>query len=161
MSDPVVPPAALARQATLRRLRDLVRRGPGAPGGPSQRGEGDEAFISIDDELARLVYDSAADPTAGAGLRSGPPAVRRLTFEASRRVLEVEVTPSIPRRLLVHAAPRGRLVLELASGDGEPVRLLDDSGTFLLPAVAPGPIRLRCAEPDGAVSAVATSWIVI
>lgn len=162
MTDPVVPPAALARQATLRRLRNLVRRGwPPTGGRETGGGEAEDAFAPVDDELARLVYDSAADPAALEGLRASPSGVRRLTFQATGRTVDVEVTLSRPRRLLVHSTPARRLVLECRASGVEPVRLSDDSGTFFLAAVSPGPICLRCVDPEGREAPVATSWFVV
>jgi hypothetical protein len=132
---------------------------------------------TIDDELARLAFDSAIE-AASAGVRSagGP---RALTFEAAGVVVDVEVTEQGDRRRVSGqlAVPGGeRVDLELQTPGASVPLDADALGRFVHADLPSGPVRFRCSfgpvEATGADAAspsdplrprpsVTTEWVVI
>ena len=136
------------------------------------------AYLRMDAELAELTYDSAVMPAEAAGMRSDTigagtdtASVRRLTFEASSNLVEVEVIPDGDRRRLigqcVPATEATLLVRCRPSSDAadndedtEPYVLLtrtDDLGRFSIEVPA-GDVLLRCVW-QAAGLAVETTWV--
>lgn len=116
------------------------------------------AWRSVDAELAELVYDSALDEAALAGVRSGGGA-RQLTFEGPGLTVEVEV------------ALAGRLVGQLVPPRPGRVEVRHPQRTFAVEAdalgrfaadVPSGPVSFSCrlAEPFSTGS-VETDWVVL
>ncbi len=141
-------------------------RGDGVP--PLTLAAARSAFTwrTVDDELARLGYDSALDSGALAGVRGDE--ARLLTFEAPDLAIDVEVSESVA----------GRSVLGQASGQIERLQLqrperdrsadldvdldVDATGSFRAEGLAPGPVRFRCLLATGGnPRIVSTEWVTI
>jgi hypothetical protein len=151
--------AAAAREAALGRLRAL-----GADPEP-----GDEAILadrfangdlrSIDDEPARLVYDSLLDTELHASVRAASPGLRQLTFEARDLSLELEVSSA--GQLMGQVVPPQAAIVEVRHRAGTASVDTDDLGFFHLARLPAGPVSLRCQPTARALQAVATSWITL
>ena len=111
---------------------------------------------TIDEELAELVFDSAAELT---GVRSEDTA-RQLTFRAPGMEIEVMIVDEASRRLVGQLIPPGAFTVQLVVGD----QLLDETtdrlGRFTFESVAPGPVRISVIDPDG-THIVATEWVLL
>ena len=112
---------------------------------------------TIDQELAELVFDSAAELT---GVRSEDTA-RQLTFRAPGMEIEVMVTDEVSRRVVGQLVPPGSFTVQLLTND-DVVReeTADRLGRFAFDTVAPGPVRLSVIDPDG-VTVVTTGWTLL
>lgn len=157
----VVSIAALTREATFRRLAELVRRDDAVPPEVVEAARASFAWRSVDDELAALVYDSDRDGELLANVRATGRSSRMLTFEAPGIALEVEVSGSRPRELVCQVVPPQAVTLELLGPGGVRAAAEDDFGTFHFPSVPPGAVKLRCRLRSGGSSPVATSWVQI
>ena len=111
---------------------------------------------TIDQELAELVFDSAAELT---GVRSEDTA-RQLTFRAPGMEIEVMVTDEATRRIVGQLVPPGAFTMTLVSGDAELTATTDRLGRFTFDTVAPGPVRLVVTDPAGA-AVVTTEWVLL
>jgi len=111
---------------------------------------------TIDEELAELVFDSAAELT---GVRSEDTA-RQLTFRAPGMEIEVMVTDETTRRIVGQLVPPGSFTITLVSGDAALSDTTDRLGRFAFDAVAPGPVRLVVADADG-TAVVTTEWVLL
>ena len=111
---------------------------------------------TIDEELAELVFDSAAELT---GVRSEDTA-RQLTFRAPGMEIEVMVTDEATRRIVGQLVPPGAFTITLLVGDAALAETTDRLGRFSFDAVAPGPVRLVVADPDG-TAVVTTEWVLL
>jgi len=112
---------------------------------------------TIDQELAELVFDSAAELT---GVRSEDTA-RQLTFRAPGMEIEVMIVDEASRRIVGQLVPPGSFTVQLLSSD-DVVRdeTTDRLGRFSFDAVAPGPVRLAVIELDGTL-VVSTEWTLL
>jgi hypothetical protein len=111
---------------------------------------------TIDEELAELVFDSAAELT---GVRSEDTA-RQLTFRSPGMEIEVMVTDEATRRIVGQLVPPGAFTITLQAGDAEVTAATDRLGRFTFDPVAPGPVRIAIADPDG-VPIVTTEWVLL
>ena len=111
---------------------------------------------TIDEELAMLVFDSAAELT---GVRSEDTA-RQLTFRAPGMEIEVMVTDEATRRIVGQLVPPGAFSIRLLVGDAEWTQTTDRLGRFTFEDVAPGPVRMVVADPAGA-PIVTTEWVLL
>jgi len=113
------------------------------------------AWRSVDEELAELAYDSAAEPEL-AGVRGGIPHHRQLTFESGDTTLEVELSG---RELLGQLLPGRRVRVRLSTPDGPGAELdSDDRGRFRVAEVPSGLFRLSYDAHDGPRRS--TGWIL-
>jgi hypothetical protein len=89
---------------------------------------------TIDGELAELTAD------AQAGGR------RRLTFEADRLLVELEIDgPRRSRRVLGELVPTGSTLIEVRQpGEPEEYLITDEDGRFVIEQLRPGPFSLTC-----------------
>ena len=112
---------------------------------------------TIDEELAELVFDSAAELT---GVRSEDTA-RQLTFRAPGMEIEVMIVDEVSRRIVGQLVPPGTFTVQLLSSD-DVVRdeTTDRLGRFSFDAVAPGPVRLAVIDLDGTLI-VTTEWTLL
>ena len=112
---------------------------------------------TIDQELAELVFDSAAELT---GVRSEETA-RQLTFRSPGMEIEVMIVDEASRRIVGQLVPPGAHTVQLLSSD-DVVReeTTDRLGRFSFDAVAPGPVRLAVVDPDG-THIVTTEWTLL
>lgn len=111
---------------------------------------------TIDEELAELVFDSAAELT---GVRSEDTA-RQLTFRAPGMEIEVMVVDEASRRIVGQLVPPGAFTIQLLAGDQEHTATTDRLGRFSFDAVSPGPVRLAVVDTDG-THVVTTEWVLL
>ncbi len=156
-----VDPTDLARESMFRRLAELADELDPVPQRVADDAKASYRWRSIDDELARLTYDSALDPDLLIGVRGGGGAVRQLTFEAPQLVLEVEITHGEPRSLTCQVVPPQSAQLEIRYRGGTVSVGRDGYGTFHLPALPAGPVSIRCIPTDVRVGPAATSWVTL
>jgi hypothetical protein len=142
-------------------LLELVGRAlRGADPVPDRVLEGARAawtWRTIDQELAELVFDSAAELT---GVRSEDIA-RQLTFRAPGMEIEVMVVDEASRRVVGQLVPPGTFTVQLQTSD-DVLReeTADRLGRFSFDAVPPGPVRLAVIDPDG-THVVTTEWTLL
>ena len=111
---------------------------------------------TIDEELAELVFDSAAELT---GVRSEDTA-RQLTFRAPGMEIEVMVVDEASRRIVGQLVPPGAFTVTLLVGDA----VLDEYDRPPRPLLVrrrrprPGPPRVT--DPDG-TAVVTTEWVLL
>ena len=111
---------------------------------------------TIDEELAMLVFDSAAELT---GVRSEDTA-RQLTFRAPGMEIEVMVTDQATRRIVGQLVPPGAFSITLLVGSAEWTQTTDRLGRFTFDDVAPGPVRMVVADSAG-TPIVTTEWVLL
>lgn len=136
--------------AELRRVATIADAPP--PGsGPSAKAA--FGLGRLEDELARLVQDTAADPV-GAHRGSDP---RLIAFASSEVRLDVEVsTASLGHRLTgLVDGPVTRVAVE--TPEASYAVTLDDHGRFRVSGVAGPLMRLAMATQSG--RGVATPWV--
>lgn len=105
-------------------------------------------WLSIDDELAQLAYDSARDLDTVAGLRSETTSVRVLTFTSAHLAVELEVGPDA---LLGQVIPAGPGAIEIQPPtDAALAVTVDDLGCFRVSPVPATLIKLSCRTTAGA-----------
>jgi hypothetical protein len=108
----------------------------------------------VDEELARLTYDSQADAELVGAFRSGTLSLRRLVFGLGEITLDIDVLPDSVVGQVLPAQP-GVVVAETRegpAGDGS----IDDSGMFSVLLTLHGEVRFR-VEPTGC-RAFVTEW---
>jgi hypothetical protein len=110
---------------------------------------------TIDEELAELVFDSAAELT---GVRSEDTA-RQLTFRAPGMEIEVMIVDEASRRIVGQLVPPGAFTITLLAGDEQHEQATDRLGRFSFDAVRPGPVRLAVSDPGG-THIVTTEWVL-
>ena len=110
---------------------------------------------TIDEELAELVFDSAAELT---GVRSEDTA-RQLTFRSPGVEIEVMVVDDVSRRVVGQLIPPGDFAVRLAVGDELLEASTDRLGRFTFEAVSPGPVRISIVDPAG-TPIVSTEWVL-
>lgn len=121
---------------------------------------------TVDQELAKLLHDSALD--AGAAVRSAGPGagtLRTLAFGTDGMTLELEVDLGYVMGQVIPegaaAAPFGdgpaKVTLHRPSGPGQ-TATGDERGFFRISAVAPGPVRFA-VELGGAK--LITPWVTL
>jgi hypothetical protein len=109
----------------------------------------------VDDELARLTYDSLAGPLL---VRTGG-GTRLLAYECGGTTVEVEVVRGGAASTIVGriVPPRpAEITVESGTKIGGRLAVATDSlGRFTCGGVSPGPFRLRCRLDD---SVIVTEW---
>ena len=113
---------------------------------------------TIDEELAELVFDSAAELT---GVRSEDTA-RQLTFHAPGMEIEVMIVDEVsPGASSASSSRPATFTVQLLTSD-DVVRdeSTDRLGRFAFDAVAPGPVRLAVIDPAGTPIAT-TEWTLL
>ncbi|GAA3621533.1 hypothetical protein [Microlunatus ginsengisoli] len=108
----------------------------------------------LEDELARLVFDSWKAEHAGA-IRSGDvrPPVRTLAFECCALSVEIEVYGG---ELIGQVGPPGPALVSMQPSAGEMVTVeTDELGCFVLPRPPDGPLRFKVTHAGGRV---VTEW---
>ena len=141
----------------LRRLGEAALRYDPVP--PSVRRAASDALACrpCEQELAVLVFDSAAHPRAG--VRGG--GVRQLTYEAPQLLIEIELNHE-RRSLVGQVAPAdGSVVHVISDSGGPPVDCeCDELGRFSRSGLAAGRFSLRVVRPvAGGRRATDTPWL--
>ncbi|MEV0596740.1 hypothetical protein [Nonomuraea cavernae] len=116
------------------------------------------AWRDIDDELARLAYDSEVDgEPAGALTRSESAPLRAMTFVCRSLTIELEVAGDA---LIGQVVPSqvADIHVRVLSGVTATVRT-DEVGGFAIRPIPDHPFHLQCRTSDGI--SVATSWITL
>lgn len=110
------------------------------------------SFLTMEEELAGLVYDSLLEAGA-AGQARAPAAARTVVFESDGVSVQMEITPE---GIVGQVVPTTGVVVVTETPDGvrTPVDT-DELGCFTLPDSGPGPMRLRITT---AGSTTATEW---
>ncbi|MGH9169963.1 MAG: hypothetical protein ACRD0Z_03705 [Acidimicrobiales bacterium] len=151
--EPVRPSsAALIMHGAMRRRLAGFSRSP-------------DGQLPVDDELAKLVYDSqAGDGDAREpAVRSLDPSVsatRQLTFEGPDLLLEVQVDGR-RRELVCQVVPPQPATLEVRHAKGCIDLGPDPFGTFHSPELPAGAVSLRCVQLSGRAASTATSWLTL
>ena len=110
----------------------------------------------METELAELTSDLMSDNQL-AGVRSGRTPMR-LTFEAARFTVELEVLKTATgRRLLGQFIPPTPGEVEVRHRAGTTSVAADEVGRFRVDDVAAGPVSLRCVAGSRAVQ---TDWFL-
>ena len=116
------------------------------------------SFLTMEEELAGLVYDSLLEAGA-AGQARAPAAARTVVFESDGVSVQMEITPEgivgqvVPTTGVVVIFGASAWVVP-TDGVRAPVDT-DELGCFTLPDSGPGPMRLRITT---AGSTTATEW---
>jgi hypothetical protein len=161
--DPGRDPGSDEHERLWRMLAAVMREADPVPPEILQSGRDSLAWRTIDEELATLTYDSAAEPPVAAVVRAseGP---RLLTFEARDLTVEVEVTALGAQRRLIGqlVPPRQALVTVRHHREGTVTVEADELGRFRAEDLPAGLSSLRC-ELAGmtAGAAVVTDWIAL
>jgi hypothetical protein len=114
---------------------------------------------TVDDELARLLRDSSAEP-ALAGVRAGEEP-RVLGFAGADLRVEFEVSGSGAERTLIgQLLPAGAARIEIRHADRTTTVDADERGRFSAAGVPAGSISLRCLL-QGRPHALVTPWLPI
>lgn len=159
LNRPTVPESALVLKAASRRLDEITEsaRGGGHTSRAQGRIEGGDTVSSdsIDDDLARLVYDSAShSEPSDLGLR-------RLTFQAAELSLHVELRQNESGELVCSVMPPQPARLQMISDDGAVTVLEDSRGTFRLVHTGVALRKLRLSPLNCPTVVVSTSWLNI
>lgn len=154
---PQSPEIELADAQLLAELRATVIRTDPVPARVTEAAIAAFDLRSLDAELAELIADSAVD--AGALVRGGAE-TRLVSFANPRMSIEFEVASTDGARRLIGQVVGARSgPMELDHRAGVLLVHPDELGRFVVDAVAPGPVRLRCGLADGGT--VSTSWVVV
>jgi hypothetical protein len=112
-------------------------------------------FRTLDDELARLTYDSADNAELAATFRSATASVRSFAFECGHRILELDVVADSIVGLL-RPAVEGEIVIETPAdvlGCGS----IGASGMFCVAVAPSGLVRFRVDASECAT--LTTEWV--
>jgi len=139
-------------------LRALVARTDPVPERVLEAARGSLTWRTIDEELARLVYDSALDAELAIGVRGGT--ARLLTFEAGPVTIELEASEERGRLEIVgQLVPAAETDVEVRHADGSVAGRSDELGRFRLAGIPAGPVSIRVRIP--AAGWVATEWVTL
>jgi len=111
---------------------------------------------AFEEELARLVFDSASGDLVG--VRSSETA-RQVTFRAPGVEIEVMVVAEGERRLIGQLVPPQAATVELRSGEQVRETGTDRLGRFQFANVSPGSVQLAVTTEHG--GRVVTEWMVL
>ena len=139
----------------LTRLREALQEPAEVPPAVVRAAYGAYTWRTIEAELAKLTYDSVADPV-GVGTRSQQQAaLRALTFVSSSLTIELEVDEG---HLLGQLVPpqRASITVFVRSGPAQSVDV-DDLGTFSIDLAPGDTFRIRILGEQ----TVDTDWITL
>ncbi|MEV0201404.1 hypothetical protein [Nonomuraea sp. NPDC050691] len=145
-------------EETLAELAVAIRAAEEVPREVVASAQAAFTWRSIDDELARLAYDSETDGERTAALtRSESAPLRALTFACHSLTIELEVAGDA----LVGQIVPGQVTdinVRVLSGVTATVRS-DEVGGFTIRPIPDHPFHLQCRTGDGV--RVSTSWITL
>ncbi len=138
----------------LDELRSALREAAPVPADVVTAAKAVYTMRTLDEELARLSYDSMADPELAGAFRSEPMSVRSLVFGIGDTTLDVDVLADSFVGQLSPALP-GSIVVETRFYP--PRRAdIDPMGMFSVPLCPPGDVRFRVEPSDG--DGFVTEW---
>jgi hypothetical protein len=145
-------------ESLLDELGTAVARHDPAPEGVLAAARAAFSMVSLEAELATLIYDSSfGDEDTRALVRSGGGS-RELTFQAPSLTVELEVDTG-RRRMLGQLVPPIPAVIEVRSPDNSQTVEADHLGRFAADAVPAGPVSLRCESNMGPPTE--TEWVIL
>lgn len=115
-------------------------------------------WLTIDAELAALVFDSAAEEAAGV---RAVEAARQMTFRTPGIEIELVVLSEMARRLVGQLVPPQSAEIELHHRGGTMTAPADELGRFTFEDVPTGSIRLICKLEGEGGNLVTTEWVLI
>ncbi|HMC41825.1 MAG TPA: hypothetical protein VKI20_02355 [Acidimicrobiales bacterium] len=145
-------------EALLGALGRAVSRHDPVPESVVAAARGGFGMVSLEAELATLVYDSYLGDEDTRALVRARGGGRELTFEAPSLTVEVEVLTA-ERRLLGQLVPPGPGVVEIRSPEGSVTVEADHLGRFSARDVPAGPVSLRCRGQGGPPAD--TEWVIL
>jgi hypothetical protein len=151
--------ADLAREAMLHRLAFLLA--PAAESPETAAGAERPGWRPVDDDLAKLVYDSRLDPELLSSVRSSGGGRRQLTFEGRGLLLELDVVEGDVLQVICQVVPAQRARLTIRHRAGSVELGEDPHGLFQVPGLPDGPVSFRCVPLAEGTEPVATSWLAL
>jgi hypothetical protein len=145
-------------EALFGKLGQAVARHDPVPEGVVAGARGAFGMVSLEAELATLVYDSSLGDEDTRALVRGQGGSRELTFEAPSLTVEVEVLTA-ERRLLGQLVPPGPGVVEIRSPGASVTVEADHLGRFSARDVPAGPVSLRCRGEERPPAD--TEWVIL
>lgn len=134
----------------LAALGEALRAAEAVPSGVIARGEAAFDWLTIDSELATLIYDSAIEPLSTEEperVRAEAAPLRALRFQAQSAAIVLEVTDDA---LVGQILPPGAADIALLTDAGTGREAIaDDLGYFAFRPVPRGSFRLRCRGRTG------------
>ena len=150
------PDATPAEVEILEILGRALEHADPVPISVTEAGKSAFTWLTIDAELAELVFDSARDELVG--VRSETLAERQLTFQSPNVEIEIMLVGDT-RHLVGQLVPAQEadvtLITELESTDAK----TDHLGRFDFTGVEPGRIRLQVRTADG--PSITTQWFEV
>lgn len=122
----------------------------------TEAGKSALSWLTIDAELAELVFDSARDELVG--VRSETLAERQLTFQSPTVEIEVMLVGD-SRHLVGQLVPPQEAEVTLITEIGSTDARTDDLGRFDFSGVEPGRIRLQIRTATG--PSITTQWFEV
>jgi len=150
------PDAAPGEVEILEILGRALEHSDPVPLTVTEAGKSALTWLTIDAELADLVFDSDRDELVG--VRSETVAERQLTFQSPTVEIEVMLVGSsrhLVGQLVPAQAAEVTLITELAATG----TTTDDLGRFDFSGVEPGRIRLQIRAADG--PSITTQWFEV
>lgn len=156
-------PTHLVFEALSRRLDELKTslESDSVPDSVVAAAKASYGWRSVDDDLARLQYDSLLDTDLPTSVRTGSQDRRFLTFKAEKLVLDVEVMMGSNRSLTCQVVPPQVAELEVRHRGGVMHVGSDELGSFHVLNLPNGPISLRCVPSAAGSTPAATSWVTL
>jgi hypothetical protein len=138
----------------LEELRGALREAGPVPDDIVTAAKAVYTMRTLDEELARLSYDSMADPELAGTFRAEPMSVRSLVFGIGDTTLDVDVLADTFVGQLSPAVP-GSIIVETRFYPPRRAEI-DPMGMFSIPLCPPGDVRFRVEPTEGDV--FVTEW---
>ncbi|HEY7565404.1 MAG TPA: hypothetical protein VIA81_10820 [Acidimicrobiia bacterium] len=145
----------LSKEDLLSVLGKALERTDPVPEWVTEASRSAYTWLTIDAELAELVFDSARDGLAGVRAEV---LERQMTFRAPGVEIEVMMVGE-SRQLVGQVVPPQVATVILSSSDYIGEKTTDEVGRFEFDRVNPGRVRLTVRTVDGRT--VSTEWVVV
>jgi hypothetical protein len=150
------PGAAPGEAEILEILGRALEHADPVPISVTEAGKSAFTWLTIDAELAELVFDSARDELVG--VRSETLAERQLTFQSPTVEIEIMLVGDT-RHLVGQLVPAQGAEVTLMTGLASTAVTTDDLGRFDFKGVEPGRIRLQIRTAGG--PSITTQWFEV